>query len=80
MGWGEKDTIKNTIDKPNLHSFKLKTYPQKQNQCGGWDSNPRKPSLLDLKSSAFDLAGQPPHLRFDVSLYCSESRTEQDTT
>ena len=28
-------------------------------KCGGWDSNPRIPSKPDLKSGAFDLAGQP---------------------
>ena len=31
-------------------------------KCEGRDSNPRKPSLLDLKSSAFDLAGQSSHI------------------
>jgi hypothetical protein len=28
-------------------------------KCEGRDSNPRNPSILDLKSSAFDLAGRP---------------------
>ncbi len=28
--------------------------------CGGWDSNPRTPTGVDLESTAFGLARQPP--------------------
>ena len=30
-----------------------------ENECGGWELNPRIPSKLDLKSSAFDHSTTP---------------------
>ena len=38
--------------------------PLPKNQCEGWDLNPRTPSRLDPKSSAFDQARQPSRVRY----------------
>ena len=56
---------------PNLSSFvelKLKEFvilsehglSDASRICGGWDLNPRTPSGVDLESTAFGLARQPP--------------------
>lgn len=48
-----------TPDFKRVAFLKITYIPIKIIRCEGWDSNPRNPSIPDLKSGAFDQLGDP---------------------